>query len=95
MISPAISDATTVVVARDVLASELGAELVMLNLADGIYYGLDGVGAAVWKLVQTPVTVAVICQELIAAYDVDPELCRADVLKLLTDLSSRGLVDVR
>lgn len=90
-----ISDTTTVVVADDVLASELGAEFVMLNLKDGIYYGLEDVGGEIWKLVQTPITVGEICRALVADYDVEPERCQRDVMTLLGDLLARGLLQIR
>ena len=90
-----ISDAATVAIAPDVLASELGAEFVMLSLKDGIYYGLDEVGGRVWKLAQTQVTVREICQAITEEYDVEHERCRRDVLNLLADLLTRGLIEVR
>ena len=40
------------------LSDVQGDEVVLLNLRDGVYYGLDGVGARVWTLVQEPRTVA-------------------------------------
>jgi hypothetical protein len=92
---PEISDAATVVMAPDVLSSELGSEYVLLNLQDGTYYGLDEVGADIWTRLQTPVTIADICDAIVTEYDVDAERCRRDVLKLLHDLAKRGLVEIR
>jgi hypothetical protein len=87
--------ALTVVVASDVLSSELGSEHVMLNLRDGTYYGLEAVGSDIWKLLQQPITVAEICRALIDTYEVEPERCREDVAKLVGELVERGLVEVR
>ena len=95
MTSRMMPDSATVVVAGDVLASELGSEFVMLNLQDGTYYGLDGVGADIWKLLQKPIAVAEICRVLVFEFDVEPDRCRTDVLKLINDLVARGLVEVR
>ena len=89
------SASTTFVIAKEVLATELGAEFVMLNLADGIYYGLDEVGGEIWKLLATPVTAADICRAIAASFDVEPDQCHADVQKLLESLASRGLIEVR
>jgi len=75
-----------VVAAHDVLSSELGSEHVLLNLADGIYYGLDDVGSDIWKLLQTPVSVGDICRAIVETRDVDTERCRSDVVKLLGEL---------
>jgi|EndMetStandDraft_4_1072995.scaffolds.fasta_scaffold275858_2 hypothetical protein len=86
---------STVVVAADVLSSELGSEHVLLNLSDGVYYGLEAAGSEIWRLVQRPITVAEICRIVSEAYDVEPERCRADVIRLLSDMAERRLVDVR
>jgi hypothetical protein len=81
--------------ASDVLSTPLGGEWVLLNLKDGTYYGLDGVGAAIWKLLQTPVAVEEICRTICNTYDVAADRCAVDVADLLTELERRGLVEVR
>ena len=88
------SASTTFVIAKDVLASELGSELVMLNLADGVYYGLDEVGGEIWRRLAAPVTIAEICRAIGASFEVEPDQCRADVEKLLESLASSGLIEV-
>lgn len=84
-----------VVAASDVLSSELGSEHVLLNLQDGTYYGLEDAGGEIWKLLQTPIAVAEICRAIVETYDVDPERCREDVVRLLGDLVERRLVEIR
>jgi hypothetical protein len=90
-----ISASSIVAMAHDVLASELGAEVVMLNLNDGTYYGLDGAGAEIWKLLQRSARVDEIVSAIVELYDVDAVRCREDVLALLSHLVERGLVEVR
>jgi hypothetical protein len=83
------------VIAKEVLASQIGTEFVILNLADGTYYGLDEVGGEIWKVLATPVTVSDICTVMRSTFDVESDRCHEDVVRLLTDLASRGLIDVR
>ena len=90
-----ITDAATVVVADGLLASAFGAELVILNLKDGVYYGLEDVGGRIWELLQRPIRVAAVRDALVAEYDVEPERCGRDLKSLLQDLASRGLILVR
>jgi hypothetical protein len=90
-----IPDSAVVAIAADVLGSELGSEVVMLSLRDGTYYGLEDVGAEVWRLLQHPVTIRRIVEVLVDTYDVSATRCRADVINLVADLRDRGLVDVR
>lgn len=80
--------------ASDVLGSELGSDVVMLSLRDGMYYGLEDAGADIWRLIQKTSTIADIVRSLVDAYDVAPEQCREDVLNLIASLRDRGLVEV-
>jgi hypothetical protein len=92
---PRLDADTRVVAARDQVSAELDGEAVVLSLADGIYYGLDPVGASVWALLEQPRTVAELRDAVVAEYDVDAPTAEADLLRLLADLAARGLVEVR
>ena len=85
----------TVATAADVLTTAFGDEVVMLNLSDGVYYGLEEVGARLWAMLKQPVTVSEICRTLVQEFDVEPEQCERDLLELLRDLVSRGLIEIR
>ncbi|MFC1889581.1 PqqD family protein, partial [Thermodesulfobacteriota bacterium] len=67
-------------------------ESVILNFQDGTYYGLDPVGALVWKLVQEPRTVAEIQEALLAEFDVERLQCEKDLQAFLLELWGRKLV---
>lgn len=86
-------DSKAVVVA-DQIASQLGDESVILNLNDGMYYGLDPIGTRIWHLLEQPRDVREICQLLQADYEVEPAECETAVLALVRDLNARGLVEL-
>lgn len=90
-----IPESAVIVVAEGVLASDFGAEQVILNLRDGVYYGLQDVGARIWQLLQRPTTVPAMRTALASEYDVDPERCERDLRALIADLAARGLVTIR
>lgn len=90
-----ISSSSVVVATSDQVSSDLAGEAVILHLGQGMYYGLDEVGARVWQLVQLPCTPADICSAIIAEYDVAPERCQQDVLVLLGELATAELIEVR
>jgi Coenzyme PQQ synthesis protein D (PqqD) len=90
----ALTLSSRVAVAGDLLASDLAGDLVLLNLADGVYYGLDTVGADIWRLLDRPRTVRAVVDEIVAQYHVDRVRCEDDVLTFLGDLNARGLVVV-
>lgn len=66
----------------------------LLNQADGVYYGLSDVGARVWALVERSASIARIRQTIVAEYDVDAARCAMDIDRLIAELVRRGLVVV-
>src|SRR5688572_4273933 len=90
-----ISTTAVVVASRDgQLSTSLAGEVVILDVERGVYFGLDGIGAKVWELLQAPRPVADIVDRLAPQYDVALATLTTDVLELLADLAGRGLIDV-
>lgn len=87
---------TTIVVATgDALTAEFNEELVVLNAATGVYYGLEEVGARVWSLLKQETTLGALCDAIASEYEVEAVRCERDLADLLTALKSVGLVEVR
>jgi hypothetical protein len=84
----------TVVASKEQASADLGDEAAILNLKDGVYYGLDPVGARIWKLIQTPQTVRALRDTLLAEYDVDADRCERDLIALLQQLAQCQLIDI-
>lgn len=78
----------------DQLSCDLQGEIAILQLREGVYYGLDGVGTRVWQLIQQPIRVRDLCDRLVAEFEVEREQCEVDVLRLLDDLSAAGLIRI-
>jgi hypothetical protein len=76
------------------VSCEVDDEAIIMNLHDGIYYGLNPVGARVWNLLQEPRTIEQLQAILLEEYEVEPEICREQVLALLEDLANSGLVEI-
>jgi len=89
-----ISERSTIVVAKDQVSADLSGEAAILNLRTSTYFGLNTVGASIWKLVQEPKTVSQIRDAIIREYDVEPDRCEHDILELLQDLSKHGLIEI-
>ncbi len=84
-----------VLAAPDQVSSDLAGESVILNLKTGLYYGLNEVGANIWDLIQSPKTVAEICQAILEQYNVAPEQCEQDVFVLLQEMLDAKLVEIQ
>lgn len=89
-----LAPTSTVVAGSEQISSQLDDEAVILALRDGVYYGVNPVGARVWALVQTPRTVEEICSTIQSEYDVEAARCERDVIDLLHRLEGSGLVEV-
>jgi hypothetical protein len=79
---------------KDHVTCDLAGEAVILQLNDGVYYGLNPVGASIWKLIQTPKTVQQIRDAVVEEYEVTPERCEADLELLLREFQEHKLVTV-
>ncbi len=88
-----VSGRSTVVQAKHQVSCDLGGEVVLLNLENGMYYGLDPVGARIWNLIQKPKNVNDIRDVLLKEYDVEPARCEQDLLALLKRLADEGLIE--
>ena len=77
------------------VSSDLGDEVVIVHVDGGTYFGMEGVGARVWELLDQPSTLGEIERVLVEEYDVDPERCWRDLVQLVSGLIDRRLAEAR
>lgn len=77
--------------ADDAVFRELDGQSVLLNLATGMYFGLDAVGTHVWRLAETDGALREVWRRMVDEYDADPAAIERDLLALADTLVSRGL----
>lgn len=85
---------SVIVVEKNVVSCDLDGEAALLNINNGVYYGLDHIGAKIWNLIQKPTILKYIVENICHEYEVDKERCKGDVLMLIVDLLDNGLVIV-
>jgi hypothetical protein len=96
IMSDAINLSSMVVAATDQVSSELQeGDTAILNLKDGVYYGLNSVGSRIWNLIQSPKSVMELRDTLLAEYEVDAEVCTRELIDLLENLSSKKLIEIQ
>jgi hypothetical protein len=76
-----------------VIHEDLAGEIVLLELATGVYYSLDGVASRIWIFLLAGRTAHEIVTELIHEYDVSREQATGDVDRFFQDLERHGLVE--
>ncbi len=79
-------------IANDVVWNALDDEIVILNLASGVYFSVGGVGRRFWELLAQGVSADAAIPELIAEFDVDADRLKTDLDSLIGQLRSEGLV---
>ncbi len=72
----------------------VGEELVMMSAERGAYLGLSAVGARIWELIEKPREADDICARLTEEFDVQPDICRAEVMEFLEDLAKNGAIQL-
>jgi hypothetical protein len=77
-----------------VLVRFLDRESVLLNLETERYFGLDETGTRMWQLVTDAQNIDAAYQELLAEFDVEPDLLRSNFTELLSRLVDNGLLQV-
>jgi hypothetical protein len=71
---------------------DLDGEVVILNLESGIYFGLEGTGNDIWRLLAQGCSRAQLAKQLSADYEVSLEQVNADIDRFLAELHAKGLV---
>lgn len=90
-----LSADSIVVAAPEQVSCALGDESVILNLKNSVYYGVNPVGASIWKLLQQQQrSVAELRDAVLDEYEVESERCERELLELLEKMRSEGLIQV-
>ncbi len=73
---------------------EVADELVILSLESEEYFGLDPVGTRIWQLLATEATLQDVLDAMLDEYDVDEATLAGDVETLVSELTSRRLIEL-
>ena len=85
---------TRVRAAANQLSTEVGEDAMVLDLDQGVYFGIEGAGQLIWRLVQQPIFVDDVVTAVVAEYDVDPARATDEVVGFLDELRENHLLDV-
>lgn len=77
-----------------VYARAFGDEIVLLDFGRGEYFGLDEVGAEIWKRLEAGDALSEIARRLVDRYEVSPDQALDDVRSLVSQMASESLVEL-
>lgn len=76
------------------LFTDLGDEVVMMDVETGTYFNTRHVGTRIWTMIETQRSIGEICETLTQEYDVDAEACTRETVAFISSLRDAGLVVV-
>ena len=75
-------------------STQVEKDLVMMNIDQNSFYGLDNVGKVIWEKLESPISVGTLCLELIEMFDVSQDVCQAEVLTFLQQLHNESMLEI-
>ena len=78
----------------DLLSSALAEETIMMNVETGDYLGLNEVATSIWNLLENPITIHNICEQLLQEFDVEQKNCEHQTISFLQELLEKGLIAI-
>lgn len=76
-----------------VASTQVGGEVIVVDLANGEYYGLDPVGSSIWQMVERGCRLADVAADMAARYGIPLAQAEADARFLLDELRAQGLLE--
>jgi hypothetical protein len=81
-------------VSDDVVAREVAGEMVLLDLASGLYFGLDPVGSRIWdRLSEGPCSLVEVCDVIEAEFDAPRAQIEQDIVALAAQFTEKKLIN--
>lgn len=75
-----------------VMTSQVGDELILLDLNSGIYHSLNAAGAPIWAELTNGTRQSEIVDRIVAEFEVSPATAARDVESFIEQLAALGLV---
>ena len=90
-----VSPNCVVLASPEQISCQIGDEAVLLSTRDGQYYGLNEVGACIWRLIQKPRSVVEISEAVLSEYSgIERAECEQQVISFVTELARLNLLDL-
>ena len=77
-----------------IVQAQIDGETVMMSIENGEYYGLDTIASRIWELIEKPLTIQELNEQLQNEYDVSPEQCQSDVDKFLGEMVENKIITI-
>lgn len=79
---------------KGTVVSDMDGSKVMLSISQGKYYNLGSVGGEIWDLMDSPITIEDIVEQLLTTYNIEKETCQKQVIEFINNLLTENLIVV-
>lgn len=87
-----ITERTTVQQNKEILASSIDGEVVMMSIKKSGYFGLGKPGSFIWENLAQPITIGELADKVTGKFEVSKEKCLKDMMPFLNDLIEKELI---
>jgi hypothetical protein len=87
-----LDERSRVTISPSVYARAFGEEVVLLEFGKGEYFGLDAVGADIWRRLEAGDDLGTAADHIVAQYEVDREDALRDIVEFVTHLRDHELL---
>ena len=71
--------------------TRMAGQTVMMSIARGKYFAVDGTGQHIWECLAEPISIGQIVERLLDQYEVDRKQCEAEVMSFVGEMMENGL----
>lgn len=89
-----ISLDTIVIRKKDLEATDMDGELVMMDINKGKYFSMNSVGSRIWELIEKEIAVNKVISILLDEFEVDEKTCTDTVLDFLKGIYNEDLISI-
>ena len=90
-----LTEASVIARSSELVSSDIDGEVVMMSIENGKYYGLDLVGSRIWEVLENPLPVSDLIDQLLVEFEVDRETCEKDVMYFLQKLDDDDMLEIK
>jgi len=82
-------------ISKDIIVQELEGDAILLNIQDGMFFGLNPVARRMWELLSELGQAEKVLKQLLQEYETSEEQLRQDLVDFIEKLRSKGLVEIQ
>jgi hypothetical protein len=75
-----------------VIQTTVDQDIVMVSIDTGNYYGVSSVARDIWEAIEQPIRIGDLINRLVAAYDIEFDVCAKETLSFLETLRAEKLL---